>query len=535
MSYFWKKLAGRGTPDAEPVILARNQSWLAYQRAGGTLAMLHPPGSGLHPELRRGMTTQAVGELRSRLGLPVVNVFDEMVFEAVRYLQSSVGLPDTGVVNQETWRVVLAPVIEDFLRPAAPGSHQAAPVGNAAPPISVCAGEANTIVFCHNEDDENNIGIPAIYAAANVMRMAFAPAIGNLRRLYNLGKLNIISERIRLIEEATGVRLGDTPTPSEIERAFQAISNEATRAREMVRIGDTISRMRHDLSLQVRATGSAMLRRAAELLDSVRGNRGRPSYDSLKAPRRYTWRHRLRGIRGQVGADGVRYVPGKTDAQIIASATRTNPHVNAAQGRLQFASRGLMVAGLGYSVYLVVNADPNERSEVVAQEVEGHLGGFLGGAAVGAAYTAFGVATGGVGFVVLVIAGSLAGGYAAQRVNLLQLLDIGPHYESERDCVLYYMEGTFEPFDIGLTYLGGTRVRRSQAHLFWGTGQVSGSMVGGSGHYRRLQVEPATIGARDLLGIAAGQYSPKWVDERLLHVAESEDLIRAGEHDARHR
>src|SRR5262249_37946031 len=81
-------------------------------------------------------------------------------------------------------------------------------------------------------------------------------------------------------------------------------------------IAEKASTMRTQLAEDVRKASGAVLKKAAELFDLVRGNKERPGYVSLRAA-------------------------GKTDAQIIRSAVKTNKFINALPSGLKWTGRAM--------------------------------------------------------------------------------------------------------------------------------------------------------------------------------------------------
>lgn len=76
---------------------------------------------------------------------------------------------------------------------------------------------------------------------------------------------------------------------------------------------------------------------------------------------------------------------------------------------------------------------------------------------------------------------------------------------------------------------GFLRVRRKDRILVIATGMESGEMIGGRGHYRKLEVVPATEPAIALFSEEGGDRDVRWVPEYLLHPVEPKDLFEAGE------
>ncbi|RMF94471.1 MAG: DUF4157 domain-containing protein, partial [Candidatus Schekmanbacteria bacterium] len=141
---------------------------------------------------------------------------------------------------------------------------------------------------------EEEIAQAGLIATGRVLQTMMAPETEMLRNIYNQGVARIAAEGRRL--RALGL--------SEHEIAIR------------------LSQMRHELALKVRRIGSDLMRKAAEVFDKVRGNVGRPTYESLRAA-------------------------GKTDAQIIESATRTNRFINRLPIGLRWAGRALLFVSAG--------------------------------------------------------------------------------------------------------------------------------------------------------------------------------------------
>lgn len=163
-------------------------------------------------------------------------------------------------------------------------------------------------------------------------------------------------------------------------RAAGASENEIARL---------VAAMRHQFAEDVRTASSGLMRKYAEVFDAVRGNVGRPTYETLRAA-------------------------GKTDAQIIASASRTNRFVNRLPSGLRWAGRIMWFVSGGISVYVILTAPKEERAQVAREEIGTFVGGVAGGyAGVGICVMA-GIATGGLG---LAICG-LLGGFIGFEVGL---------------------------------------------------------------------------------------------------------------------
>jgi uncharacterized protein DUF4157 len=171
-------------------------------------------------------------------------------------------------------------------------------------------------------------------------------------------------------------------------RGEQAIAQEIARMRAAGVPLDEIARraavMRTANALDVRRTSGALLSKAAELFDRVRGSAARPTYESLRAT-------------------------GRTDAQIIESALRTNRFINRLPSGLRWAGRGAWVVQGAIAVFVVVSTPEEGRARAAAEEGGGFVGGLAGTAAVGALCVATGIATGGAALIVCGILGGILG------------------------------------------------------------------------------------------------------------------------------
>ncbi len=246
----------------------------------------------------------------------------------------------------------------------------------------------------------------------------------------------------------------------------------------------------------MRRTGGALNRQFAEFFDQVRGNAGRPTYDSLRRQ-------------------------GKTDLDIIRTASKTNKFVNALPSRMRWAGRGLWFVSAGISVYVVVDAPPDRRQEVAQDEVEGFIGGAAGTAGAAGICIGSGLATGGLGLIVCGLLGGLIGSTAAREFNLLQIMDIAPHLQPGRAGAFSVVEGDWEVTDLLVVSIVHRRVERSERIVVVSTGRVSGSLVSGRyGHYRAEEVRPANDAAVALFGGTGA----RWVPQALLFPARLADL-----------
>ena len=219
-----------------------------------------------------------------------------------------------------------------------------------------------------NTDAEN---IEAgVIALANVLRGA-ARNTALFRDLYNEGLKRIAAEISRM--RATGA----------VERA----------------IAQRASALREALAKDVREVSGALLKKSAELFDSIRGNVGRPTYESLRAA-------------------------GRSDAEIIASATRSNRFINRLPSGLRWTGRALWVVSAAISVYVIVTAPEGERPRVAEQEAGGLAGGAAGAALAEGVCVAVGIATEGLGLIACGLLGGLLGFEGGRRLpDLMQ--DIG--------------------------------------------------------------------------------------------------------------
>lgn len=203
-----------------------------------------------------------------------------------------------------------------------------------------------------SDDDLAEAGIIAL---ANMLQKA-GDVTGVFRDIYNQGKVAIETKIAEM--RAAGVPEAE--------------------------IAEKASTMRTQLAEDVRKASGAVLKKAAELFDLVRGNKERPGYVSL------------RGL-------------GKTDAQIIRSAVKTNKFINALPSGLKWTGRAMWVVAAAISIYLVIEAPPEKKVEVAAHEAGGFAGGLVGGAVGELACIAVGVATEGIGLIVCGLVGGALG------------------------------------------------------------------------------------------------------------------------------
>ncbi len=327
-----------------------------------------------------------------------------------------------------------------------------------------------------------------------------AGAVEIIRNLYNNGITSIVAERARMIREILPTQQADD--------IIAALGNNMDR-RQVVRmlsdaipenqaavIAERMAGMRHQLALDVRIAGGTILRKGAELVDAVR-RQARPTYASLIAA-------------------------GKSNASIITSATRTNNFVNRLPGGMRIAGRGLWVVSAGISIYIILDADPENRARVAREEVGAFIGGALGTAAVSSICIATGIATAGLGLVACGILGGLAGGAIGRDpYAFLQFLDMAPHTEDHRRGRLYRLQGVYDETDLFIISLIHRRVEESEHVMVIATGQVSGELVGGRGHYRNIEVTPASTAAEQLFGGT----EPQWIPDYILHNPSTQDLL----------
>ena len=179
-------------------------------------------------------------------------------------------------------------------------------------------------------------------------------------------------------------------------RGEQAIAQEIARMRASGVPEGAIARraaaMRTANALDVRRASGGILQKSAELLDRVRGNVARATYESLRAA-------------------------GKTDAQIIESALRTNRFVNRVPSGLRWAGRGAWFVQAGISVYVVLSTPEKERARAATEEVGSFVGGLAGGAAVATLCLAAGLATGGIALIACGVLGAILGSAAGRAVS----------------------------------------------------------------------------------------------------------------------
>jgi hypothetical protein len=291
-----------------------------------------------------------------------------------------------------------------------------------------------------------------------------------LRDIYNQGAARITAERARLVAQ-------NLPE---------------------AQIAERLSGMRHELAESVRRTGSSLMRKGAELFDAVRGNVGRPTYESLRAA-------------------------GRTDARIIERAAETNRFINRLPSGLRWTGRALWVVQVGLSIYIVLQAPPEARGEAARLEVEGLIGGGAGAFIGEGICVVAGIATEGLALILCGLIGGGLGFEGARRGHLLEVLDIAPHQIPALAGTIYRIEGAFEESDFFIFSVVHRTVSASENILVVATGLRSGEQVGGRGHYHSLEVTPSNPPAVQLFGNTQARLVPEY----LLRIATPDDLRRS--------
>ena len=157
-----------------------------------------------------------------------------------------------------------------------------------------------------------------------------------------------------------------------------------------VEIAQRAAGLRHQLAEEVRAASGRLMRTAAEVFDSIRGNVGRPTYDMLRAA-------------------------GKTDSEIILSAARTNRFVNRLPVHIRWAGGAMWFVTAGFALYEIASAPPERQAEVAAEQAGGLAGAAGGTALVEGVCIGFGIATEGVGLLVCGLLGGTLGFEVGRR------------------------------------------------------------------------------------------------------------------------
>jgi hypothetical protein len=109
-------------------------------------------------------------------------------------------------------------------------------------------------------------------------------------------------------------------------------------------------------------------------------------------------------------------------------------------------------------------------------------------------------------------------------MGVLKLMDIAPHTRESLRGRVYRVEGTWDDMDFIILSIAGRRITAADNVLVVGTGQRSGSMTGGRGHYRKLEVIPASSEAVELMEGPR----PQWVPDYLLVPVQVRELEGAG-------
>ncbi len=98
-------------------------------------------------------------------------------------------------------------------------------------------------------------------------------------------------------------------------------------------------------------------------------------------------------------------------------------------------------------------------------------------------------------------------------VGLAKVMDIAPHQVSGLRNRIYRVEGDWDVSDFFLFSVVHRRVKASENIIVIGTGEESGLLVSGRGHYRTVKVLPANRAAVELFG----SNKPKWVPRYVLY------------------
>lgn len=313
-----------------------------------------------------------------------------------------------------------------------------------------------------------------LLATGEVLQSVAAPEGEYLRSIYNKGAQKIAEKRTQL---------------KKLMEAGKMTEQE---------VAKKLSAMRHQLAKDVREAGSTLYKKGAEAFDRVRGQ-ARPTYETLKAR-------------------------GKTDADIIKSASKTNKFINNLPTGLRWTGRGLWFVSAGISTYVVLSAEEGERGRVLQEEVGGALGSVGGAGMATALCLGAGVATQGLGLILCGLAGGAIGYEVGRRMSVWQFLDIAPHEVPGLAGRLYRVEGALEESDFFVFSIVHKRVSAGDNVIVLATGQRSGQMVGGRGHYRKVKVVPANENAVE----AFGGTDPRWLPRRILQHVPAEELYDEG-------
>jgi hypothetical protein len=195
------------------------------------------------------------------------------------------------------------------------------------------------------------------------------------------------------LEEAAGLRAAYQEGARAIGETAQKMLDAGVKQAE---VAEWATNARNALKQEIRTKGARIIKALAEARNmKVYGNPLGPSAEQLRAA-------------------------GKSDAQIIEGAKRSNPSVSRWTGRLRVAGRILIALDIGIGLYNVGTAG-NEWPRVLMRET-GRIGGGVGGAYAGA--KAFGLAfswTGPIGAGIAAgvggIGGALLGSWAGSKVG----------------------------------------------------------------------------------------------------------------------
>jgi hypothetical protein len=184
------------------------------------------------------------------------------------------------------------------------------------------------------------------------------------------------------LEEAAGLR-------KLYQAGAKAIAEEAqlmlSRGVPEAQVAEWATKARNALKQQIRDKGARIIKALAEARNMKKyGNPVGPSAEELRAK-------------------------GKTNAQIIEGAERSNPRVNRWTGRMRVAGRIMIAIDIGIGIYNIANAAEVDRPRVLLRET-GRIAGGLGGAAGGAKLGGMAFAwTGPVGAGIAAVVGGIGG------------------------------------------------------------------------------------------------------------------------------
>ncbi len=340
--------------------------------------------------------------------------------------------------------------------------------------------------------DNNNLEqiVPfAIYDTLNLV----ATDTAFTRNLYHQGINEIAATRVKLFK-LEGVDLPDHPTLEQLEKAIA--EKKIPKAKVEV-ISKTLSNMRHDLAHRVRGVSSQLTKSLSEYRDSMRG-KSRLKYEGMRKT--------------------------KTPVEIIISSTKTDSFSNFLPKFCKWTGRGFLFVSAAFSFHVIITATPENREYVIEEELNSWMGGFAGGVVGEVIVSTLQIEAWGV-ILIVVLVSSIAGGILGREVNLLQLLDIAPHFVPNLVGKLYFVDGDWEIIDLFLVTFTRKEVNRNQRIIVLCTGRKSGLMIGGRGHYRMLEVIAASNAADKLFKEYHKDNYLSWVPENLLFPVEEEDLI----------